>query len=298
MRSQYRALFVLSIIAAVLHSCNKPQDQKQISQDDQFSTFRESFIEALWKQYPLWASSVGYHNYDSILTIPDDNSRKSEIAFASAYLDSLKSFDEQTLSDNNRTDYLMIRDQLDWILWSVKDYHSYTWDPSVYNITGPFAEMLNNNYDSLETRLRNFYLRMKNIPAYYEAAKNNIANPTVEHTQLAIEQNSGGVSIFDDDLKKALDTAKLADREKEEIVTRAKSAADAVKGYVDWLRKLENKTPRSFRLGEPLYSKKFDLEIQSGYSVDQVYNKALAHKKYLHQKMAALATDLWTKYMG
>lgn len=298
MRYPSKILVTLIFVINILSGCQKPKDEQQASKDDRFNTFKESFIEAMWKLYPVTASSMGYHNYDSVLIVPDQASIDAEIAFASAFTDSLKFFDESLLSVNNRTDYLMIRDQLNYILWSAQENKSDEWDPSSYNVNGTFAEMLNNNYDALETRIRNFHLRMENVPAYYAAAKNNIRNPTIEHTQLAIEQNLGGVTVFEDDLKQALDTAHLEAAEKQEILARARLVADAVKDYADWLRKLDNKSPRSFRLGADLYAKKFELEIQSGYTVDEVYRKANDHKKYLHGEMTKLAHELWPKYMG
>ena len=44
-------------------------------------------------------------------------------------------------------------------------------------------------YAPLDERLRTFLARLANVPAYYTAAKANVATPTREHTQLAIEQN-------------------------------------------------------------------------------------------------------------
>ena len=58
---------------------------------------------------------------------------------------------------------------------------------------------------------------MNAIPAYYEAAKKNIKNPTIEHTELAIAQNLGGSSVFDTDLIAALEKSKLRDTEKKEM---------------------------------------------------------------------------------
>jgi uncharacterized protein (DUF885 family) len=78
---------------------------------------------------------------------------------------------------------------------------------------------------------------------------------------------------------------------------RAKEATAAIKAYADWLKKMENKTPRSFRLGKELYAKKFEYDIQSGYTADQIFEKAIAHKKELHEKMFELANKLWDKYM-
>jgi len=289
------SLYIL--ISATLLSC-KTAPNETTSPDAAFNQYKESFIEDLWKHYPVMASSVGYHKYDSVLIIPDNSSMVVELTFAKNHLDELDKMDVNALSVNNRTDFLMIRDQLNLIVWSLNTYKAHEWNPSTYNITGPFAEMLNGRYEPLENRLRNFYLRMKYVPAYYEAAKTNIKNPTLEHTQLAIEQNLGGVTVFEGDLKNALDTAKLEEGEKKEILARAQSCSDAVKGYADWLRKLDNPQPRSFRLGKELHSKKFDLEIQSSYSADSIYNIAVAHKKDLHKKMVRIADELWLKYMG
>lgn len=292
-----KLISLLSLV--ILFSCNneKTSEDTIANQDAKFDAYKERFIEALWKQYPGWASSQGYHKYDSILVIPNETSRARELAFCKAQLDSLKAFDLNALSDNNKTDYHMMEDQLKSSQWYITDYRSYEWNPADYNVCGSFAEMLANNYDSLDNRLRNFYLRMKNIPAYYEAAKQQIKNPTIEHTQLAIDQNLGGASTFDTDLKDVLNKSHLEAKEKEQILTRAQESFKAINDYVKWLKDLKNPTSRSFRLGKELYAKKFEHDIQSGYTAEQIYQKALAHKKELHSKMFELANKLWDKYV-
>jgi uncharacterized protein (DUF885 family) len=139
---------------------------------------------------------------------------------------------------------------------------------------------------------------MKKVPALYEAAKKNIKNPTLEHTQLAIDQNLGGLSVFETDLVDALSKSKLSETEKKSILNQSKLAVASIKEYADWLKKLDNKTPRSFRLGAELYAKKFNFDIQSAYTADEMFEKAVAHKKELHEDMFTLANKLWSKYMG
>jgi uncharacterized protein (DUF885 family) len=289
-------LYAFAVALIVLCSCNTSTDKKNADMNPRFDRFKENFVEALWKVYPGWASSQGYHKYDSLLIVPDEAERSKEIAFSKAYLDSLKVFDMNSLSDNNKTDYQIIENQLNSSLWDLNEQKSYEWNPASYNVTGSFAEMLNNNYDSLDTRLHNFSLRMSNITAYYEAAKKNIKNPTAEHTQLAIDQNLGGLSVFEKDLPEALDKSHLSDGEKEQVKSRSAEAISAIKNYAEWLKNMKNDSPRSFRLGKDLYMKKFEYEIQSRYTADEMYQKAIDHKKELHQKMAELSSQLWTKY--
>ncbi|MCK6648384.1 MAG: DUF885 domain-containing protein [Bacteroidia bacterium] len=295
-----KLIFAPMLLLAVIgcgDAVKKDNESNVVNMDPQFERYKEQFIEELWKIYPGWASSQGYHKYDSILVVPTADARLKELAFAKANLDSLKTYDLKRLSDNNKTDYFMIENQLKSIEWSINSMRSFEWNPSEYNVCGAFAEILNGNYDSLDVRLRNFYLKMQNIPAFYAAAKQNIKNPTLEHTQLAIDQNLGGMSVFEKDLHEALNKVRFGEHEKQAIEARAQEAIAAIKEYAEWLKKLDNKTPRSFRLGKELYGQKFEYDIQSGYSADQIYEKAIAHKKELHEKMFVLADKLWVKYM-
>lgn len=283
----------------LLFSCNKKEDAVvDTNADKKFDAYKEYFVEGLWKVNPDWASSQGYHKYDSVLIVPTLDNQKLVLELSKIQLDSLKNYNLGSLSDNNKTDYQMIKNLLEGFIFSINEIKSSEWDPSGYNVCGSFAEILNGSYDSLDNRLRNFGLKMRNIPAYYEAAKANIKNPTVEHTQLAIAQNLGGISVFEVDLKTALNKSKLPQAEKDEILAKAKIAISTIRDYASWLQKLDNKTPRSFRLGKKLYAKKFDFDIQSGYNAETIYQKAIAQKKELHDKMFTLADKLWSKYLG
>ncbi len=278
--------------------CQASMAQKTSNNDKLFDAYKERFVLALWKQNPGWASSVGYHLYDSILTIPNDNARKSELLFCKQQLDSLKRFNINLLSDNNKIDHRLINAHLQSSQWSINTFKSFTWNPANYNVGGDFAEMLANNYDSIDTRLRNFYIKLNNVPAYYEAAKQQIKNPTLEHTQLAIMQNEGGLSAFNEDLQSALTKSNLSQTEKSKLLTRAAQATTAIKDYINFLKNLNNPTPRSFRIGAALYAKKFEYNIQSSYTAAQIYAKAIAHKNDLHNKMYAITIKLWPQYMG
>ncbi len=293
-----KKILTLALLIIAGFGCNSKKTENAGEQNQQFDQFKNEFVERMWEIYPSWASSQGYHKYDSVLVIPNEESDKKQLTFANENLDSLKAYDLKKLSDNNKTDLYMIENQLKSIVWAINDMKSGEWNPASYNISGDFAEMINNNYDSLDVRLHNLGIKLSNIPAYYEAAKKNIKNPTLEHTQLAIEQNMGGISVFEDDLANALKESKLSDEEKLLISNRSKLAVGAIKSYVDFLKTMKNETPRSFRLGEELYRKRFEFDIQSGYTADEVLAKAIAHKQELHQKMAEISIKLWPKYFA
>jgi uncharacterized protein (DUF885 family) len=288
--------YTLAFAFLAMISCNPQAKKTTENMDAQFDQYKNNFIEELWKIYPGWASSQGYHKYDSQLVIPDDAAREKEKIFINSNLDSLNSYSLNTLSDHNKTDHYMIENQLKFVLYNLNEEKAFQWDPSTYNLSEGFAIMLQNNYDSIDTRLHNFFLKMKNIPAFYEAAKKNISNPTLEHTKIAEEQITGGLSVFEKDLPEALKQSHLTDQEKKNMMLRADESVKSIKDFTTWLGQLKNETPRSFRLGKDLYDKKFQFEIQSRYTTDEIYGKALEHKKELHQKMAELSSQLWDKY--
>lgn len=290
---------IVAIACSLIFLCCTHMASAKVTNDTvdrRFNKYKEKFVLNMWEVYPAWASSQGYHKYDSVLVIPDDKSRTHELAFCKKHLDSLKRYKITDLSDANKTDYYLIENQLKSSIWAINEQKAWQWDPSGYNVSGSFAEMLANDYEPLDKRLRNFAARMAGIPAYYEAAKKNIKNPTIEHTDLAIEQNSGGISVFRNDLMTALQKSGLSDAEKNIIIFRTKKAIVAILDYTTWLKQLPNKTPRSFRLGKDLYAKKFEFDMQSGYTAEDIYKKAVAHKAELHDKMYELARELWTKY--
>ena len=293
-----KTLLSLSL-CLLLFSCNKKEGTSDAAHlDAKFEKYKSNFVEELWKISPEWASSQGYHNYDSILPIPNAENERMQLKFAQSQLDSLKTYSMNQLSDNNKTDVQMMENLMNSFLFSINELKSGTWNPSQYNVCGSFAEILNGNYDSLENRLRDFDLKMKNIPSYYEAAANNLKNPTLEHTQLAIAQNLGGLSVFKDDLKSALAKSSWSAGQKNATLEKAAIAIKAIENYADFLKKMDNPSPRSFRLGKDLYAKKFDLDIQSGFSAEEIYQKALSEKNVLHGKMFTLADKLWEKYLA
>lgn len=287
-----------NILLLVVFCCMINMVSASTQTDEKFNSFKETFVLDLWKVYPGWASTVGYHKYDSALVIPTAASRANEVNFCNNQLKELQKFDIAALNDANKTDYHLIENQLKYAIWSVKELKTYEWDPSIYNVCGSFADMLGNNYEPLDTRLHNFNIRMSNVPIYYEVAKTNIKNPTLEHTQLAIDQNLGGLSVFEKNVEEAIHQSTLSAEEKEQIHTRALLCIAAIKNYVDWLKKLDNKHPRSFRLGAELYAQKFNFEIQSGYSAEDIFKKAISHKKELLTSMFKVTEQLWPKYFS
>jgi len=299
--------FLLLLSVVLLAACSDGnRNGKALKADNSnqmFTQFKEVFIEDLWKLYPGWATHAGYHKYDSVLVVLSDEFRQRELSFCSRYLDTLKTINLQQLSPNDKTDHHLIREALLSIKWYINEYRAFEWNPSYYNVAGGFEKILNNKHSELEDRLWIIYKRMANVPAYYANAKGNIKNPTIEHTDLAIKQNTGALSVFEKMLTDSINKAKISEDEKRGMMERVGEATKAIKEFVSWLDDelkpgLTPETAKDFRLGKELYDIKFAHDIQSGFTAEEIYHKALQQKKEIHQKMIGISKDLWGRYMA
>ncbi|MFV7771024.1 DUF885 domain-containing protein [Shewanella marisflavi] len=299
-----------SVIAAAivfglggLTACQTQQAQETVATEVQaqsFQQFSTQFIDAFWQQSPTWALYSGYHKYDGVLKVPDAQSRQQSLEFVAAQLSALKRYDLNALTASELIDYKLIENLLLQERWDIETFKSWQWNPANYNVAGGFAQLINENFAPLDERLRSFLARMENVPAYYAAAQDNIAQPTLEHTQLAIMQNKGAFSVFSDDLLKQVAASGLMQQEQALFNERFKLAVAAIEQHIQWLTALEAKLQkegaRSFRIGEKLYEQKFAFDIQSGMSAKELYEKALADKARVQGEMAKITQQLWSKY--
>ncbi|MFN8277538.1 MAG: DUF885 domain-containing protein [Chitinophagales bacterium] len=289
-----RQLIYLLGAALVISGCtqrNKPASD--------FSDFSNQFIDSLWKYHPVWASGSGYHAYDSMLPLPDSITRNQYVAFIDRVGGQMKQWNFESLTPAEKTDYQLIDRFLASSVFYLFEFKSYQWDPSEYNIGGALDGAIANPDIPLEVRLRNVSLRLERVPAYYEAGQHSLRRISREHTLLAIDQNKGLSYFFTQMFPDSLQKSSLSDVEKSLFRERMSKADKAIQGYITYLEdRLKNDTAslRDFRIGKDLYLKKFQYDIQSRYSADEVYAKALNRKNELTNEMYQLAVTLWPKY--
>ena len=289
----------LGLAACQSMTTHTPNTQQQVQQN--FSQFSEIFIADLWQQYPGWSLWAGYGKYDHILSVPDQVSREKNKIWLNAQLVALTAYNPDKLSANEKTDYYLIKNLLDKGIWEQETFKSWQWNPSSYNVAGGFAKIINSRFEEEDKKLSKVLTRLENVPAYYQAAQENISKPTLEYTQLAISQNQGALSVLSEALLKRSKKSGLSDADKSIFEARLTSAQAAIKGYIEFLTSLEkelkdNGTARSYRIGEKLYEEKFAFDIQSGYTAKEMFHKASADKERVLAEMSKISDTLWPKY--
>ena len=263
--------------------------------------FGEAFLDSWWARSPDAGVAVGYYKYADRLPIPDKPTVAAFWHYLNAQQARLETIDSSKLSPALRADWALLKNQFEASRWYYTEFGLLEWDPSSYNVAETFAVILNTDYAPLETRLRTILKRLERVPAFYAAGKANIKNPVREFTQLAIEQNQGGLDVFGEDMERAFASSKLTPKERALFFTRVAAARAAITDFIAFLKDVDAKQgdhTRSFRIGSAHYAKKFAYDIQSSLSAEQLYQRALVEKEKLHAQMASIAEQLWPKYMG
>lgn len=284
------------------------QKQERGNQTQSFNSFeeyKEFFFKTYWALNPEYASYLGLSEYDSQLTIPSEAHRTSSAKTYKELLGGLRGIEYEALSNEDRTDYALIKNQLESSLWYDDVFRSYAWNPSIYNIGGGFDRLVSDRDLSVSEKISKLYLKMEKVPAYYKTAVQNIQNPTLEHTQLAAFRIGGTLDVFDKKIRNLAKEAKTEDWgkvDKTDFDSRLQDAIAAVRLFEEYLNKKlmphleKSEQVRSFRIGAELYDKKFEYDIQSGYSAKELYDIAVEEKAAIHQKMFELSNQLWHKY--
>jgi uncharacterized protein (DUF885 family) len=266
-----------------------------------FATDSVALMQRMLARDPTWSIYAGRYDDADQVTIPDAARRADDLAFADTELAWLEQVDAQALPPELRIDHALLSNELQAMRWYLTEFRDWQWDPSNYNVAGPIGLILNTPYAPEADRLRTVMARLEQVPAYYQAARNNISNPTREHTELAVVQNRGTLNLLGDSLRERVVASSLEAAEKERFEQLRQLAIETVDGFIVELQAISedlagNDDARPFRIGAELYEAKFAYDIQSGFTARELYERAVAEKNRLHDDMDAIAVQLWDQY--
>ncbi len=294
------SILLLSLIT-IISGCSDTSQQSN-DQNELFDSYKEEFLTDLWEQYPGWASWAGLHEYDSILVINTLENRQQELAALQAIQSKLETFEVDGLSDANKIDYYLIQNLIEGQQWSINDFKSYEWNASEYNIADRAWSIINGDYADLDTRLTILSRLLEQVPAYYQSGTKNLKIPTMEHLELAMDQNKGGLEVLGESLTDSISKSNLSEEDKQVLTARVAESKAAINNYVTNLEniqlELKDGLARSSRIGKELFFKKYELEINADYTAEEIYSKALAEKASLHRQMIVITDTLWNDYLS
>ncbi len=290
---------ILIVLVFATAGCNSTKQNNANTNDKLFSDFETVFLDAYWKQHPSSSIYAGYGKYYENLVIPNSASVANTISFSKQWIDSLNKIDISQLCANNQISYKIIKNQLESDIWYLCVFKPQEWDASIYNVASGCDYIINQPYAPLDERLKILTKHLEHTDVYYSEAFKMLHKPTKEHIAMAIRQNLGGLSIFGKTLADSINASQLTSSEKKELQQNIDKTVKAINNYVEALKAiLANKDfeYRDFRIGKKLFAEKFNYDLVTDFTPEQVYDKALADQKLYTKKMYIIADSIWDKY--
>ena len=283
-----RYIILATVSLLLLISCSTRDDNAV------FISLADNFIEKLLELNPEWATSLGDHRYDHRMGDYSLAGIEKEMNLFQLYLDSLNLISPAKLSQTNQIDYEILKMNLQSMLFSRTTLRAYEWNPLSYNMGGAIYSLLVRDFAPLKQRLENVKNRLLAIPEILQAARTNLQNPPRVHTETAIIQNKGNISLVTTELNNFIEQAPQM---KDILAPVQEVTLRALEAYGRWLE--EDLLPRSegdFRLGEEKYRQKLYFTLQSDLSKEEILTRAREELDKTQKQMYETAALLYAKY--
>lgn len=260
--------------------------------DAAFADLSKRALDGWLQLSPVSATQIGEHRYDGELDDLSATGRQKNLDFSKKILGELDALDVATLSRENQVDAAILRNQLQYDIWTAETLQSWAWDPQVYNNVagGAIYGLMAREFAPLPERLKSATARMQKIPALLAQARENLDPARVPkvHAETVAKQNAGILSIVDTFITPNLKDLPEADR------AQAQAAIDGLKTAVAehqaWLDKtLVPNAKGDFRIGQALYDQKLQFALLSSLSRADIKQRAEGELKRVREEMYGIA---------
>ena len=267
------------------------------TQDDAFQKIAHDYIEQYLRANPEDATELGDHRFDGQLTDYSREARTKDLASQKEFRGKLNTIDAPQLTGVNNVDFRILKENIDYQIFRAEQLKEPEWNPLVYmqSLANSLYLLVARDFSPAEKRIPNLRQRMEKIPGVIAQAKANLQHPPRVHTETAIEQTQGAISLVRDGLAPLLDQAPQI---KNELAPVQEKTAAALADYKKWLQNdLLQRSDGNFRLGAEKYRKKLRFALASDLSMEEIMKRAQADLQQTQTAIYGTALPLYKKYL-
>ncbi|URD60916.1 DUF885 domain-containing protein [Sphingomonas sp. KRR8] len=297
---KFAAALALGAASIGLTGAVAPARSVAVSEDARFTSFSNRVVDQFLRLNPIYATTLGDHRFDGQMTDVSEAGREAQRRFAQAAKAELARFDPAKLSREHQVDAILLRDQLDYALFSDGRLQDWAWDPLTY--TGPAGTALfglsSRQFAPLPVRLRSATQRLEALPRFLAQMRQALVPARVPriHVETAAKQNAGLASLVDDIIKQQ---AALPGPERARLVRAGAAAKAAIAAQQGWFDKtLIPQAKGNERIGAALYDEKLRLALNSTLSRQEIRARAEAEIARLRAEMYTVAAGMLRGHAG
>ena len=253
-------LFFAVLLAGLAVQAQSHAAQGNTANNDKvFNSLADQYFDQYYFKFnPSSGTAAGFHQYDTQL---EDYSRASldqQITTLKNFQKIIAKIDPLQLSVATRVDHVLVLNDIKARLLTLENIRPWEKNPDLYSsgITNSIFLIMARTFAPPADRLKSLIAREKQIPAVFQAARQNLKNPPPIYVDVALEQIPGLIGFFQKDVPEAFkevkDQALLA-----QFQSANQKVMDELKSYGQWMEKdLKPLAHGDFRLGADNYSKK------------------------------------------
>lgn len=263
--------------------------------DQAFSHLADRYFDNYYfPTNPTAATSNGIHRYDSKL---EDYSHAGIVANVKA----LQSWEKQViaidpaaLSERVRGDRELVLNNIRSTLLTLQTVRPWQKNPDTYSsgITSSAFTLMERKFAAPEVRLRDLISREKAMPAVLDSARENLVNPPLIYTQIALQQLPGLVQFFEKDVPSAFNDVTDATL-RQQFADSNKAVVKSLQNYQTWLQ--HDLLPRShgdFRIGPDTFRDKLKYDEMVTLPLNKLIAIDTANMRQNQQEFARVAKQL------
>ena len=263
----------------------------------EFEKIAKDYAENYLSSHPEFATELGDHRFDGVLTDYSQETRARMLANAKQVREALKKFDDyKQLTRANQVDVRLLRDNVESEIFRLEELREADWNPLVYNqsLANSLYLLVARDFDSAQKRIPNLRQRMDGIPNVIKQAEANLVHPPRVHTETAIEQIQGAINLVRNGLDPLLNQAPQL---RKDLAPIQEKTAKALEDYKKWLQEdLLKRSDGDFRLGAEKFRKKLRFALASDLSMEEIRKRADADLQQTQAAIYETALPLYKKY--
>src|SRR5579864_3892145 len=227
--------------------------------DKVFNSLADQYFDKYYFKFnPSAGTAAGFHQYDTQLEDYSKASLDQQITTLKNFQKVIAKIDPLQLSAATRVDHTLVLNDINARLLSLQNIRSWEKNPDLYSsgVTNSIFVIMARTFAPPAERLKSVIAREKQVPAVFQAARQNLKNPPPIYVDVALEQIRGLIGFFQKDVPEAFkdvkDQALLA-----QFQAANQKVMDELKSYGQWMEKdLKPQAHGDFRIGADNFSKK------------------------------------------
>ena len=254
-------LFFAVLLAGLAGQAQHPSmpASDSANNDKVFNSLADQYFDQYYFKFnPSQGTAAGFHQYDTQLEDYSQASLNQQIATLKDFQKVVGKIDPLQLSVATRVDHALVLNDINARLLTLESIRPWEKNPDLYSsgITNSIFVIMARTFAPPADRLKSVIAREKQIPAVFQAARQNLKNPPPIYVDIALEQIPGLIGFFQKDVPEA-----FKDVKDQSLLAQFQAAnqkvMDELKSYGQWMEKdLKPQAHGDFRIGADNYSKK------------------------------------------